>query len=409
MNWLLQDRLRLVRHKPFQLYLWHIFITVAGGGLAYVLIVWHVFSASNSLHSVAVNALMFWGPSVLLAPVVGWLVDRYQRKQILIVTNLFRIGIFIGVGLVLNQDDSIYWSYLITFVNGVTFAFALPAFAAFTRELIADKDLLLANTTIDAVFELANVLGMGLTALIVLALSFATGMILVGLFIALGVVMLLLIDNSDLLPYDREPCNHFVDDWCFAFHTLKNNRLIRWLAVLSVILFVQWMTAANLVTPFIKHKLHGGAQLFSAVEIACCIGMIAGSMMLPALVKRIGWFTCLFVTITGITLCLLFFSFNHNQVLAVTIYLILGFCYTSWALVISRCQELMPKAQQGRLQATLGAASSLLLLLIYLILQAIHSNNSIVHIYWYFSGFGVAGLLVLSMINKIYRLNKTTV
>jgi MFS family permease len=374
-----------------------------------VLITWHVFAASDSLHTVAINALMFWGPSVLLGPIVGWLVDRYTRKGVLIVTNVCRIATFIGVGWALQSHHSVYWSYLITGVNGATFAFALPAFGAFTRELVADKDLLLANTTIDAVFELANVLGMGLTAVLVLTLNFATGMIIVGLFIALGVAMLLFIRNSDLLPYEKEPCNHFIDDWRFAFHTLKNNRLMLWLSVLSVILFVQFMVAPNLVTPFIKHQLHGGAKLFSLVETACCIGMITSSMMLPALAKRIGWSTCLFAAISGITLCLLFFSFNHSQTIAVAIYLILGFCYTSWALVISRCQELMPKAQQGRIQATLNTASSLLILLIYLALQAIPAGNSIVHIYWYFAGFGVAGLLVLIIISKTERLGRTTV
>lgn len=400
MNWLLQERLRLIRHKPFQLYLWHIFITVAGGGLAYVLITWHVFALSDSLHTVAVNALMFWGPSVLLGPVVGWLVDRYQRKSVLIVTNLFRIATFVGIGYVLIGHHSIYWSYLITLVNGITFAFALPAFGAFTREIVADKDLLLANTTIDAVFELGNVMGMGLTALLVLTMSFSTGMIVVGCFIAIGVLMLLILNNNDLLPYEKEACNHFIEDWHFAWHTLKNNRLMLWLSALSVVMFVQFMVAPNLVTPFIKHKLHGGSKLFSMIETTCSIGMIIGSVALPALAKKLGWRNCVFATLSGITVCLLAFSLNHVQSIAIIIYFILGFCCAAWSLVISRSQELMPKAQQGRIQAILNAVSSLLILLVYLVLQATPKGSSIVHMYWYFTGFGIIGLWILKLIEQ---------
>jgi len=400
MNWLLRDRLRLIRHRPFQLYLWHIFLTVAGGGLSYVLVTWHVFNVSDSLHTVAMNALMFWGPSVLLGPLVGWFVDRYRRKSVLITTNILRVIAFVGIGWILRSHYSVYWCYLLTLINGITFAFALPAFGALTRQLVEDKDLLLANTTSDTVFELANVLGMGLVGVLVLTMSFSTGIMLVGVFIALGIAALLFIDNKQLIPYTKDSCSRFIDDWKFSFKTLKENRLMLWLSVLNIILFTQFVVAPNLITPFIKHVLHGGSVLFSTVEVACSIGMVLGAMTLPALVKRFGWQRCIFLTVLGITTALLLFSFNHIKSIAVGIYFFLGFCYVSWSLVLSRAQELMPKAQQGRIQAVLNAASSLLILSMFLILQTSSKTTSIVHQYWYFTGFGVVALIVLGVIEK---------
>lgn len=400
MNWLLEDRLRLIRQTSFRLYLWHMFLTVSGGGLAYVLIVWHAFTESDSLHGVAINALMFWGPSVFLSPLVGWIVDRYKRKSVLIITNLIRALAFIGIGWVLVNHDSIYWCYLLTFINGVTFAFAFPTFGAFTRELVEDKDLLLANTTIDAVFELANVFGMALAGILLLLFSFHAGIILVGCLIAVGIVMLLLLKNKDVIPFKHDTCSHFIDDWKFAFSTLKNNPSMLWLSILNIILFVQFMVTPNLVTPFIAHVLHGGSQLFSLVEVACSIGMVLGAITLPALVKKMGWGTCVFITILGITLSLFIFSLNQIKSIAVIIYFILGFCYTSWSLVISRAQELMPRAQQGRIQAVLNAVSSLLILTLFLILQNSLKKTSIVHEYWYFTGFGMIALLALVMIRR---------
>lgn len=409
MNWLLQERLRLIRHRPLKLYLWHVFITVTGGGVAYILIAWHVFALSDSLHTVAVNSLMFWGPSVFLGPVVGWLVDRYRRKSVLMVTNLFRVIAFIGIGWVLSAHSSIYWSYLLTLINGITFAFALPALGAFTRELVIDEHLLLANTTVDAVFELANVVGMSLTALLVLILSFSIGMIVVGILIAAGIIMLLALKNEELIPYEKEACNHFIDDWRFAWHSLKDNRQLVWLSALSIIFFVQFMVAPNLVTPFIKHELHAGLQLFSIIETMCSVGMIIGSLLLPVLAKKLGWHSCMLATLLGITLGLFAFSMNHLQFLAIFIYFILGFCYAAWSLVISRSQELMPKAQQGRIQAMINALSSLLILLVYFILQGTSKNSSIVHIYWCFTAFGFAGLFVLQRIkgSKVFYLKKS--
>jgi DHA3 family macrolide efflux protein-like MFS transporter len=400
MNWLLQDRLRLIRQKPFQLFLGHVFLTVAGGGLAYVLIVWHAFTESDSLQTVAINAIMFWGPSVFLGPVVGWLVDRYNRKSVLIITNLLRALAFIGIGAVLANHSAIYWCYILTFINGISFAFALPAFGAFTRELVEDKDLLLANTTIDTVFELANVLGMGLSGLFILTLSFHIGIIVVGSFIALGIFMLVVLKNSDLIPFKQDVCNHFIDDWKFAFNTLKGNSLMLWLSILNVILFVQFMVTPNLVTPFVRHVLHGGPQLFSLIEVACSTGMVLGAMALPPLVKAIGWEKCVFMTILGITLSLFIFSLNHMKSLAVAIYFVLGFCYTSWSLVISRTQELIPKAQQGRIQAILNSTSSLFVLVLFLILENSSKTTSIVHEYWYFTGFGLIALVVLTVATK---------
>lgn len=218
MNFLWQDRLRLLRHKPFLFYLLHMFITVTGGGLAYVLIIWHCFQASGSIHTVAMLSIMFWGPSVLLGPFAGWATDKYPRKIILIVAHTFRVIAFIGIGWVLTSHHALYWSYLVSMTNGIVFAIAIPAFGAFTRELVEDKDLLLANTTVDAAFETANILGMGLTGLLMLTLSYATGLIIVGCFIAVGAAFLLFIRQKDLIPYEKEPCSNFINDWKIAIH-----------------------------------------------------------------------------------------------------------------------------------------------------------------------------------------------
>lgn len=159
------------------------------------------------------------------------------------------------------------------------------------------------------------------------------------------------------------------------------------------------MVAPNLITPFIKHELHGGPVLFSIIEGTCSIGMVVGAIIIPALTKRIGWLRCLFFTITGISVCLLIFSLNHLQSIAVGIYFTLGFCYNAWSLSVSQAQERMPKAQQGRIQAVMNTVGAILVLGLYLILQGA-THTPIVHEYWYFTAFGLVGLLVLQMINK---------
>lgn len=406
MNWLLEDRLRLLRHYPFRLYLLHVFITIAGGGMSYILVTWHVFALSDSIHTVIINALMFWVPSVLFSPVIGWLVDRYSRKAVLILTNAFRAVAFIALGWVMLSHQSIEWCYLLTFTNGISFAFGLPAFSAFTRELVQDKDLLIANTTVDVVFELANILGMGLTGVLVLSLSFSTGIILVGAFIVVGIGLLALIHNKELIPYEKEPCTHFITDWKHAYQSLKNDRLMLWLSVLSTILFIQFMIAPILVTPFLKHILHAGAPLFSAIEVACSIGMVLGALAIPVLAKSIGWKKCLLIAISTIGVMLVAFSLNHSKPVAAIIYFILGFCFTAWSLVISRAQERMPKAQQGRIQTTLNTFSSLIILILYTIMQYSTKNASILHAYWYCTSFAVLGLLVLWVIHRMTKTSK---
>ena len=105
-------------------------------------------------------------PPFLLGPVAGVLADRFDRRKILILSDLLRAGIVLGF-LLVDSPERLWLLYLLTVLQFSVSAFFEPARAALVPALVEEDELLMANTlssiTWSAMLTLGGAIG-GLTA-----------------------------------------------------------------------------------------------------------------------------------------------------------------------------------------------------------------------------------------------------
>lgn len=129
-------------------------------------------------------------PPFLLGPIAGVVADRFDRRKVLIFSDVLRAGVVLCF-LLVDRPERLWLLYLLTVLQFSVSSFFEPARAALTPSLVETDELISANTlasiTWSAMLTLGGAIG-GLTAayfgvpvsLVVDAASFLVSAILVG-------------------------------------------------------------------------------------------------------------------------------------------------------------------------------------------------------------------------------------
>jgi MFS family permease len=105
-------------------------------------------------------------PPFLLSPIAGVIADRFDRRKVLIVSDVLRAAIVLGF-LLVDRPERLWLLYVLTVLQFSVSAFFEPARAALVPALVETNELLTANTlssiTWSAMLALGGAIG-GLTA-----------------------------------------------------------------------------------------------------------------------------------------------------------------------------------------------------------------------------------------------------
>ena len=107
-------------------------------------------------------------PNLLLRPIAGTLVDRWDHKEVLVVSDLLRAAVvlLLPIAVVIN----VWLVYPLVFLITTISIFFRPARAAILPRIVPEDDLLTANSAMWVGETLADVIGYPLAGLFVVFL-----------------------------------------------------------------------------------------------------------------------------------------------------------------------------------------------------------------------------------------------
>ena len=109
-------------------------------------------------------------PLALASPIAGLIVDRFDRRRVMIVSDLVRAVIVLGFLLVGDAAD-VWMIYLLTASQVVVSAVFMPAKSASLPNIVAKRDLLTANALMSATWSTMLAIGAAVGGLAVEALG----------------------------------------------------------------------------------------------------------------------------------------------------------------------------------------------------------------------------------------------
>jgi predicted MFS family arabinose efflux permease len=116
-------------------------------------------------------------PPLLLAPVAGVLLDRYDRKRLMIASDILRSVIVVGF-LFATTPDRLWLIYLLTVLQFSLSAIFEPGRSAFTPAVVRKEDLVEANVLSSQTWSLALAIGGALGGLVAGAFGVQTALLL---------------------------------------------------------------------------------------------------------------------------------------------------------------------------------------------------------------------------------------
>jgi DHA3 family macrolide efflux protein-like MFS transporter len=199
---MVSSRLQTIRSMQTFLIIWFgQLISIVGSGLTgFGLSVW-MYEQTGQATPIALNALFFNLPRVILSPIAGSVADRYNRRLILILADTGAALTTLGVAIILFTGNLQVWHiYLSTAISSAFSAFQDPAYRASITMLVPKKDLARAGGIQQIGFALQSILTPLIASVLYLSIGLQ-GVILIDFatyFFAIGALVLVHIPQPKL-------------------------------------------------------------------------------------------------------------------------------------------------------------------------------------------------------------------
>jgi MFS family permease len=184
--------LRTLRHRDFRLLWIGQSVSLIGDGIYLVAIAWLVYDLSNEPGALAIVGLAWTLPLVLGLLLTGVLSDRFERRRLLVLSDLIRFAAIGAIAALSLAGVVELWHVIVLVViYGAGEALFQPAFSAIVPDVVPKEQLLQANTLRELMEPLGlRFAGPALGGLLITVFDVGTAFLVDALtFVASGIVV----------------------------------------------------------------------------------------------------------------------------------------------------------------------------------------------------------------------------
>ncbi len=361
--------LAVLRRRDFGLLWLAGLVSVAGDWVLMTALPYVVYDRTGSVLATAGMVAAELTPSILLSSFAGVLVDRWDRRRVLVATHLLQA--LTVTALLLVDDGSLWVVYVVAAGQSAFASFSQPAESALLPTLVEGDQLVAANALNVLNNRLGRLAGVPLGA----ALLAASGLTLVVVVDALSFVAAAALvavmtrpvaadATGGALTEAESALARFWAEWLAGLRIVREDRTIAMLFVVFGLMTFGGTMLDPLFVPWVTDILGRGVGAVALLMTTASLAGIAGSLVVGAVGHRvaartlIGWSSAL----AGLLLLLRF----HVPVLGVAVGLsALGgiTAVASSVGVETLAQERTPEHVRGRVFGSLQATVWLMSLL----------------------------------------------
>jgi|GEM_PF-3254290 len=264
------------RMRHFSFILFGQIISVFGSTLtSFSLGVW----AFQKSHSVSAYTSIFFAVTfgaVLMSPFAGALVDRWNKKYVLILGTMISAGVSAVIAILLLLDLLNIWMMVIcAAINGIATAFSQPAINASIKVLIDPEDLGKVNGMMASGFGLVTLVSPIAAGYLIIHIDLL-GILLIDL--ATFVFGLLVLSFLKLPNYTRSASEPILVGLRFAVHYIKSRPALVFLVVFFFTINLAAAMVLALIQPLIL-TFTDPSGLGNILAI-CGLGYLAGAILM---------------------------------------------------------------------------------------------------------------------------------
>jgi MFS family permease len=315
---------RALRHRNFRLFFGGQSISLIGTWMTRIATSWLVFRLTHS--ALLLGTVSFCGqiPTFLIAPFAGVWVDRLDRRQILVWTQvLSMVQSFLLAALTLTNRITITDILALSVMQGVINAFDMPGRQSFMVQMIEDRaDLGNAIAINSSMVNMARLIGPSIAGVLIAATNEGWCFFIDGVSY-IAVVASLLMMRLRPQAQRRNAQSTFVElkeGWTYVSQFMPIRTILSLFAVVSLM----GMPFVVLMPVFAANVLHGGPHTLGFLMGAMGVGALISALSLAARKTVRGLIRIIPFAASVFGLGLIGFGLSHTFWLSMLMVLIAG-------------------------------------------------------------------------------------
>lgn len=341
------------QRDSFRLFWLSFTFSALGDVMSRVALTWFVYDLTKSSEALGLLALTYTGPVILGGLIAGALLDRFDRRKVMIADNLIRGSVMLLIPLLHFVGALALWHiYLASAVYGSLMMIALAGSPSFVPDLVDEAHLDTANALETLSYTLSGVIAPPLAGFLIPLLG-APNVVMVDVlsYFLFAIVLFTIKTPAKSHPAETENSSYRFMDGVWLL--LGNKVLLS--TTLMFMTFNLGLGALFVWLPILADQtLHGGAELYGLLLGAMAVGEVTSSLLAGAsrLPLSLGTAICGAQVLSGIALVVLFASLSTP--VAILSLILLGFFsapLTIWAQTLR--MKVIPGALRGRTFALL--------------------------------------------------------
>jgi MFS family permease len=349
---------RALRHRNFRLFFTGQSISLIGTWMTRVATSWLVYRLTGS--ALLLGTVSFAGqiPTFLLAPFAGVLVDRLNRRNLLVWTQVLAgIQSLALAGLTLARVVTIHEIIALSACQGLINAFDMPGRQSFLIQMVADdtgkpnkQDLGNAIALNSSMVNMARLIGPALAGLVIAAVGEGYCFAIDGLsYIAVVLSLLMMhVPPSTIKRATTSMLEQLREGWSYV----ANFRPVRTILTLFALLSLMGMPFMVLMPIFASQVFHGGPHTLGYLLGASGVGALISAFSLAIRKSVRGLTTMIQIAAVMFGTGLVLFGLSRNLAVSLFLMLIVGFgMMQGLAASNTIIQTLVPEDKRGRVMS----------------------------------------------------------
>jgi MFS family permease len=325
---------------------------------------WLVYEITGSPYS-ASTILILEGLPKLLGLVAGAVIDRSNKKNLLIFGDIFRgVILIIAYVIYLSSALSVWHIYFVVALLNAASVFYTPALRSILPTIVPNHELPRANALIQTGQQLAKILGASIGGVILAVTSGPVAFLIDGIsFIVAALAIALIQLPPEILTAQKRSAKQLLLDVksgiLFITKSVEMSSLFLVVALVNLIL-----GPVNVALPiFASQVLGGGVVSLGYLESALASGMLLGGLVFGvATGNKLKYPRSITYGILGVALSLILLGFSATLLPA----LLFSALFTSFIPLLSvslhtRVQRIVPLEFRGRVFASIDMVGNLAL------------------------------------------------
>jgi len=377
-------------------------VSMIGSGMNSAAVIWYILQATHSEVSLGALIALQTLPSMLLLPFTGVIIDREDRRHLMMWLDGARgLIIFLVALLVLTHHVRLWHVYLMNVLVAIGFWMFFPTVNALIQELTPDDKMLDSNSLLLAALQggwlmagaivgfAYNHIGLGGVLLIDCA-SYAVSIACL-FYVRKGRVTVTRPESASVAgPPVSGSVARYLHELSEGYRYVHENRRVLLIGIAWALFVAAMMTQGVLSAPLSERILHGGAVGYGWLNAGWAIGAFISVFYAATFIRRYGANLSVTLTMAIIAAALFLLPISHWLALAVSMYFVMGSCRGTGGIALSsEMMQLVPRHVMGRVQnAFTFIASGLQICTALLVGEAAHRDGLLY-------GFWIVGAMYL--------------